>query len=656
MSVSIDQTLRLWDITGLKMKHTASSLSSKEETNSGLPEILSKTDYSVESKEAHNSEINWCCFHPDPSKQLCLSAADDNYVRIWKIDSRNGVKEVETLRGHYNNVNSAVIHPQRDIVISAFEDRSLRIYDLDKNVGLFTHRREADRFWAIVAHQKENLFAAGRDTGLMIFKPEKERPIFTVAKDYILFIKGKHIYRYNMRTREGRVLVTLKPKTDVTHYYHNIHCYSYEEDQPNKVLVSTRSTNYGKDIVDLYKIGRGTGLGPVEPIRTPAKNGIFIGANRYAVCDGTTAKLMVDGTEKRFKYTIWAREIYDAGAGRLFTKNHEYDSPVTELTLWDVEKCAEIGMIPKCDFKHVVISDNRQHIAYFSSNKITICDGQLNVLTTIVEQRKVKSAAWDDGGVLLYSTPVHVKYALTDGETTTIVSVQETLYIMAVRNDRVFCINRNSDIKQIAIDPREFKFKQAVVRNDRGAILASLRQLGSLTRAEISFLVKKGHPGLALKFVKDVQTRFPLALQAYDIDEALDAAEQIDDKGCWEQLAKIGTQIGHVRAVERAYIKLRQAYKLAMLYLVCGQRDKMAEARGLAHELGDTSSEFVISLLMKDFAECTRIIRRCGHANLAYTCAVNHGLHDLALEISQELDEKQLRNLPALDQTTVSLS
>lgn len=650
LSASIDQKLRLWDITGLKMKNASSSISPKDEMNSGLPEILSKTDYSVESKDAHDAEINWCAFHPDPNKQLCLSAADDNHIKIWRIYSRNSLREVDTLRGHYNNVNAAVFHPRKDLVLSCSEDKSIRIWDLEKRSALSTHRRDVDRYWAIAAHPNENLFVAGHDSGLMLFKLEKERPAFTVVNDMILFIKGKQICKYNMRTHEKGVLATLRPKTELTHHYHRLHCCSYDEHQPIQILVSIRSTNIEKSVIDSYKIS-GDGR---EPFRDQGLTAVFIGPNIYAVLDKSKKVIFkVDDHERKSKTVINADEIFDAGAGKLLVKS-KIDG-VDSISLWNIKKGLKVYSL-KVDAKFLVMSEDKNYIACVGSNKIVICDGHLNMLGTIHEQRKIKSAAWEESGVLIYNTPVHVKYALTDGETTTIVSVQQILYIMAVKDNRVFCIDRNGDIKQIPVDLREFKFKQAVVQNEQSAILASLRQLGSLTRAEISFLVKKGHPGLALKFVKDPRTRFPLALQAYDIDAALKAAIQIDDKRYWQQLAVAAMQVGQVKVAEKAYISLKKPYKLAMLYLVSDYRDGMLRARSMAKELGDTSTEYIISLLIKDFAYCSDVFRRCGYVNLAYTCAVNYGLYELAMKLSQELNEDQLCRLPPLEKARTNVS
>lgn len=661
LSASIDQTLRLWDITGLKMKKTSSSMTPKEEAlSAGLPEILSKTDYSVESKDAHNQEINWCSFHPEPKKLLCLSTADDHLVKLWKLEVRGGLREIDTFRGHYNNVSGAIFHPRKDFIISCSEDRSIRVWDLDKKTALSTYRKDIDRFWAIAAHPRENLFAAGHDTGFMLFKLERERPAFTVVKDYILFIKGNHLYKYNMVTSEKNIIATLKPKTELLHCYNEIDCYSFDPTKSNQVLISIRSSgrseNSDKSIYDLYKIS-GNSDASLEPDRNPGRKALFIGPNRIAI-HGNDKKVLLQFNLENPKHILALKpeDIYKAGPGRLLMVDSLPEGK-RRLYLWDLETSREIKSITlDFDIKKVIMSGNKNYVACICSDKIVICDGQLNVLSKIQENRKIKSAVWEESGVLFYSTPVHVKYALTDGEVTTIVSIPQVLYIMAVRDDKIMCIDRNGDVKQIRVDSREFKFKQAVVKNERGAILSSLRQLGSLTRAEIAFLVKRGHPGLALKFVDDDATRFPLALQAFDIDEALQAAIKIDRKECWKQLAEAAMLIGHVKAAEKAYWQLKEPYELAMLYLVADQRDKMIEARSLARDLGDTSTEFMISLLVKDLAECARIMHRCGHANLAYSCAVNHGLYDLASDIAQDLSEHQLAKLPTLDKARTNVS
>ena len=51
--------------------------------------------------------------------------------------------------------------------MSDSEDKSIRVWDLSKRVGVQTFRREHDRFWILTAHPEINLLAAGHDRCLL---------------------------------------------------------------------------------------------------------------------------------------------------------------------------------------------------------------------------------------------------------------------------------------------------------------------------------------------------------------------------------------------------------------------------------------------------------------------------------------------------------
>ena len=46
---------------------------------------------------------------------------------------------------------------------------------------------------------------------------------------------------------------------------------------------------------------------------------------------------------------------------------------------------------------------------------ISICNRKLENLCTIHENIRVKSGAWDESGIFVYTTSNHIKYALTNG-------------------------------------------------------------------------------------------------------------------------------------------------------------------------------------------------------------------------------------------------
>lgn len=51
----------------------------------------------------------------------------------------------------------------------------------------------------------------------------------------------------------------------------------------------------------------------------------------------------------------------------------------------------------------------------FQPSAIMICNRKLESLCNIHENIRVKSGAWDESGVFIYTTSNHIKYALTSG-------------------------------------------------------------------------------------------------------------------------------------------------------------------------------------------------------------------------------------------------
>lgn len=44
--------------------------------------------------------------------------------------------EVDTLRGHMNNVSCVLFHAKQDIIVSNSEDKSIRVWDATKRTGI----------------------------------------------------------------------------------------------------------------------------------------------------------------------------------------------------------------------------------------------------------------------------------------------------------------------------------------------------------------------------------------------------------------------------------------------------------------------------------------------------------------------------------------
>lgn len=80
--------------------------------------------------------------------------------------------------------------------------------------------------------------------------------------------------------------------------------------------------------------------------------------------------------------------------------------------------------INKC--RYVVWSNDMSQIALLAKHTVTICNKKLNVLCSIHESTRVKSGAWDDSGVFIYTTSNHIKYTLTNGQVFMYLKMSET--------------------------------------------------------------------------------------------------------------------------------------------------------------------------------------------------------------------------------------
>ena len=121
--------------------------------------------------------------------------------------------EVDTCRGHFNNVSCAIFHPRQELILSNGEDKSLRVWDMSKRTAIQTFRREHDRFWILAAHPDQNLFAAGHDSGLIVFKLERERPAYTVHGNICYYVKDKFLRSYDFATNRDVPVVSIRKGT-----------------------------------------------------------------------------------------------------------------------------------------------------------------------------------------------------------------------------------------------------------------------------------------------------------------------------------------------------------------------------------------------------------------------------------------------------------
>ena len=53
-----------------------------------------------------------------------------DFIVFIYLDSK--AWEVDTCRGHYNNVSCTLFHPRQELILSNSEDKSIRVWDMSK--------------------------------------------------------------------------------------------------------------------------------------------------------------------------------------------------------------------------------------------------------------------------------------------------------------------------------------------------------------------------------------------------------------------------------------------------------------------------------------------------------------------------------------------
>jgi len=639
VSASLDQTIRVWDISGLRKKGKSpfgdggGRMGGPGSGSGGVAstELFGQSDAVVKHVlEGHDRGVNWATFHP--TMPLIVSGADDRQVKLWRMNE-NKAWEVDTCRGHYNNVSCVAFHPRQELILSNSEDKSIRVWDMAKRTALQTFRRDHDRFWVMAAHPTLNLFAAGHDSGMIVFKLERERPAMAVHSNLLYYVKDRFVRKLDMLNAKDSAVIQLRASSSRNPVY----SMSFNPAE-NSVLLCTRASNMENSTYDLYQLPKDSSDddSQPDPKRSSGLTAVWVARNRFAVLDRqhniVVKNLKNEVTKKVTVHSMGTvEEMFYGGTGKLLLRDSE------GLSLFDIQQKRSLAKakISKC--RYVVWSQDMSHVALLSKHQVIICNRNLETLCMVNENTRVKSATWDENGVLIYTTSNHIKYALLTGDHGIIRTLELPVYLTKVKGKQVYALDREVRPRILNIDPTEYMFKLALINRKYDEVLHMVRNAKLVGQSIISYLKAKGYPEVALHFVKDEKTRFALALECGNLDVALESAKAMDDKPVWEKLGEMALKQGNHQVVEMCYQRTKSFDKLSFLYLITGNLEKLRKMMKIAEIRKDTSSHFQNSLYLGDVKERVRVLKNCGQITLAYLTAINHGLDEEAGDLYESL-------------------
>jgi len=493
VSASLDQTLRVWDISGLRRKVVSpvDELRMPQMNN----DLFGGGDTAVKYVlEGHDRGVNWVSFHP--TLPLIVSGADDRQVKLWRMNDTKAW-EVDSLRGHVNNVSCVVFHARQDVIVSNSEDKSIRVWDMSKRADAQTFRREHDRFWILAAHPEVNLLAAGHDSGMIVFKLERERPAYTSHQGNLFYVKDRYLRCYDFQSQRDNPLVSIRRTVGGPNSAPRSMSYNPAE---NAILITYES---GGDSYELFMLPKDGGRGEVvgDARRGTGSGAVFVARNRFAVLDKQTNNIVIKNldnemTKKCPTPCTSTDSIFYAGTGSLLCRSED------KMILFDLQQRAAIAELATPFIKYVVWSADMTRVALLSKHAIVLADRRLGHSVTVHETIRVKSGAWDDNGVFIYTTLNHIKYALPNGDSGIIRTLDNPIYLTKVFGNIVYCLDRDGRSRQIQFDPSEYMFKLALNAKRFDQVLTMIKSGQLCGQSIIAYLQQKGYPEIALHFVQ----------------------------------------------------------------------------------------------------------------------------------------------------------
>jgi coatomer protein complex subunit alpha (xenin) len=309
------------------------------------------------------------------------------------------------------------------------------------------------------------------------------------------------------------------------------------------------------------------------------------------------------------------------------------------IVLFDCAQKLAVSEVIAPNTKYVSWSSDNRHVALISAHAVVICSKKLEIVASITEAR-VKSGTWDDDGIFIFTTVNHVKYVLTTGDSGILRSIDTTHYAAAAAGGRLHTLDRDVFVHNMQLDLTEAHFKRALAAGRQDDIVRLVKSNKLVGQAIIGHLYRCGRPEVALHFVDETSTRFELSLQCGNLAAALECAEQLDKPDCWRRLAAESMRHGDFDRAETCCTKTKDFEKLALMYAVSGNIEKLKRLLKIAEARGDGGQRMHVSMLLGDVLERIAVLRAAGLHALAYASAYKHGQSDLAETILQELKDK----------------
>lgn len=636
ISGSLDMTIRLWNFDRMIEKLSISG------------GIITQVDVELVSViEAHDKGVNWVSFHP--LNDLVLSAGDDRRVKVWKF-SDSDLIEKETFFGHQYNVCCVEASPKTGQIVSNSEDCTLRVWD-DNGVCIDTYTKNSEKQWMIDCHKNLPLIAVGTDKSLVIlgldtlkFKTATQGMNAFFVKDYDFIMKdldsaADKTLIESLNRGTSSVKRSSKPSMIQANHFNK---------SKWGFIVTYNETKTTDAKVYYVEVDKKSYVAQSKQIL--AKHAVFIGKNKIAYLNNgnieltDTDTLLSLGSIKGIENVD---QIFEGGVGKIIIRTR------SQVKLYDTVGKKFIGIIeelPLKKLKTVAWNKNNSVCALVCKKMIFLMNKNFQRIARINEGYKIQGSLWNKDNVLIYTTYNHVKYLMTNGDQGILKSLDSIRYPCQMENDILYCFDTEGKLTQERLDREDYLFKRSIQLMNIKKVKEFIKSNNTPGNSMISYLCKKNYPSVALSLAQDEKSKFQLAIRSGNLQAAYEAADNIKKKDCYAKLASEALKQGCNPLIEIGYQESQSYQKLAFLHCVTGNTEALEEL-GNYFETEFTTKEakktipnleslkFQVANYQSNMETLVKqTSRNVNLLPLSYLSAKNHGLTELEEPLKKSLD------------------
>lgn len=506
----------------------------------------------------------------------------------------------------------------------------------------------------MAAHPGLNYFAAGHDSGMQVFKMERERHPSVRLGSAIFYVKAKNLFIYDLQSKQKALLspITVAGNQVLLNLPSNMH-YNHFNQAAHDIIL-----NFSQEGGQFVLLSFDRDLGKTRCLNERRQEGVitafFTSKDRMCILDKEREVYISSfdgGNRKKWpiikKNLTRIENLYPGPLGKILVH-----ADADCLFMYDLVTRKVLHEVTIADVRRIYWTPQFCHCVVVCKNAIHVLNRSLQLVNSQKETSKLKSGCFDETNSFVYSTGTHIKYIFLEGKTSgTFRSIDQPVYLSFYLRNQIYAITRDGEMEIFPVDNTDYLFKLALHRKNLQEVKEILSKGTLCGRSIVCYLKEQGYAEIALFFEKDQKERFNLALSSGNLQVAFEAAKELNDRDLFPRLSAAAANLGNWEIPEKCYQMMRQFDKLNFHYAATGSVQRLKQMQMVAGNVNDPMLKFNTSLYTANVEERVRTLVEAGQLPLAYLSARAHGLTDMIEFLEQEMaDSDQYDHLAVIDE------